>query len=127
MSKRYSLQDILTFGKYRGKTLRHVLIQDANYVKWCLDNTHNFSMDETAWDFAISISSSFNECRLTHTLATREQYSIPYSDNVEMLLINPWKEKMFRNAINQAEDITFQDIRPRKGAVKNIQLQLQFE
>ncbi len=127
MSKRYSLQDILTFGKYRGKTLRHVLTQDANYIKWCLDNIRNFSMDESAWNFAISSSISLDDCRLTGTPVASERSSIPYSDNVEMLLINPWQEKIFKNAIKQAEYIAFREIRRRKRTIKPIQLQLQFE
>ena len=43
-----NLNDKLTFGKYKNETLLEVIIKDANYILWALNNVSFFSIDEDA-------------------------------------------------------------------------------
>ena len=104
-TRQYTLNDTLAFGKYRGKTLRQVLTQDANYVQWCLGNVHDFSMDNPAWDYAISLSSSFETSKPKSTTAVAKRDSLPYSDGIEVLLYNPWGDKILKYAASIAVDV----------------------
>ena len=70
-SKITTLNDIITFGKYKDKTVRQVLNTDAQYIKWLIENTdktclpmkdiqlvldrsedehHNWLIDEYSWE-----------------------------------------------------------------------------
>ena len=104
-TKQYTLNETLAFGKYRGKTLRQVLTQDANYVQWCLGNVQNFSMDCPAWDYAISLSSAFETYKPKSTTMVAKRDSLPYSDGIEVLLYNPWGDKILMYASSVAIDV----------------------
>jgi hypothetical protein len=41
------LSDVLTFGKYRGKTLEEVSETNANYILWLIENTATVSLSYT--------------------------------------------------------------------------------
>ena len=84
--KKYTQTDKLTFGKYKGKTIREVLQIDADYIKWCQDNVKGFSMDEEPGSDA-TVKASF------------------YSEGVEILDVNPWAHRCFCNAKRMAEDV----------------------
>lgn len=128
MAKKYALHDILTFGKYRGRTLRQVLSKDAKYVQWCLGNVHNFSMDNPAWDYAISVSSSFETYRPKSSNLVAKRDSLPYSDGIEVLLHNPWGDRILKCAASVAEDILpCLELHILSAAPRAIQLQIPFD
>lgn len=127
MTKEYTLNDTLTFGKYRGKTLKAVLTRDAHYIQWCLDNISDFSLDEQAWDYAMSISSAFASHSAESPKVTVRYKCVPYSEGVEVLLINPWGKQMLKYAISHAEDIIPNDRLASICAPMATQLQIQFE
>lgn len=33
----------LTFGKYKGKTIKLVLAKEPSYIVWCIENRENFA------------------------------------------------------------------------------------
>jgi hypothetical protein len=37
--------DVLTFGKYKGQAIRYIYENDANYLRWVMDNTTDFIID----------------------------------------------------------------------------------
>lgn len=39
------INDILTFGKYRGKTILQVIDEKPSYVAWCIQNVKDFKID----------------------------------------------------------------------------------
>ena len=41
------IYDVLSFGKYQGKTILWVLDNDPSYLVWCCENVINFRMPET--------------------------------------------------------------------------------
>ena len=127
VTKKYTLNDTLTFGKYRGKTLKAVLTRDAHYIQWCLDNISNFSLDEQAWDYAMSISSAFASHSAESPKATVRYECVPYSEGVEVLLINPWGKQMLKYAISNAEDIFPYEQPVAICAQEATQLQIQFD
>jgi len=43
--KRLHPDDILTFGKYRGQTVRDVFENDANYIAWLIANSIDFVIE----------------------------------------------------------------------------------
>lgn len=87
-ARQYTLSDTLTFGKYRGKTIREVLSKDAEYLEWCKNKIAGFSIVE-------EIINSNN---------TEATY---YSDGIEVLKINLWAQRCFKNAVRMAEDVKF--------------------
>ena len=107
MTKKYTLNDTLTFGKYKGKTIREVLQIDADYIKWCQDNVKGFSMDEEPGSDT-TVKASF------------------YSEGVEILDVNPWAHRCFCNAKRMAEDVIFViESQSRSNCVsKQLQLEL---
>ena len=40
-----SADDVLTFGKYKGKTLREIHSEIPNYLIWVSQNTNDFDID----------------------------------------------------------------------------------
>ena len=36
------------FGKYRGKSVFSVLVEDVRYISWCIENVAGFVLDEDA-------------------------------------------------------------------------------
>ena len=44
--KQYTLNDHLTFGKYRGMTIQDVLQEDADYIEWCKNKVDGFMIVE---------------------------------------------------------------------------------
>jgi hypothetical protein len=47
-TKNFSLNDKLTFGKYKGYTIEEVLESDPNYIEWAIDEIEWFELDEMA-------------------------------------------------------------------------------
>ena len=54
------LDSVLTFGKYRGKTLKEVFDLDIYYLVWCLENITWFNVSQDAED--IIYTDYFNYC-----------------------------------------------------------------
>ena len=44
------MDSIMPFGKYKGKTVGEIIEDDADYMRWCVNNL-NFSIDEECLDF----------------------------------------------------------------------------
>lgn len=44
------MDSIMPFGKYKGKTVGEIIEEDADYMRWCVNNV-NFSIDEECLDF----------------------------------------------------------------------------
>ena len=85
--KQYTLSDKLTFGKYRGRTIREVMQKDAAYIEWCKKNIEGFAVSEVLTDNKRTINVSF------------------YSIGIEVLNINPWGYRFFEKARSIAEDV----------------------
>jgi hypothetical protein len=50
----HEMDTILQFGKYKGETVRSVLLQNSKYVPWCLINNEFFVIsDEVFWNLSI--------------------------------------------------------------------------
>ncbi len=47
-TRTWGRQTIFPFGKYRGLSLIKVIVQDARYISWCLENVGGFVLDEDA-------------------------------------------------------------------------------
>ena len=43
---KYERQDVLLFGKYKGKTIAEVLKIDSSYLNWCLTNVGSFKVSD---------------------------------------------------------------------------------
>lgn len=43
--KRYHLDDVIPFGKYKGQTIRYIYENDINYLRWLMDKTKDFIID----------------------------------------------------------------------------------
>ena len=37
--------DVITFGKYKGQTIRYIFDNDKNYLRWLIENTTDFIID----------------------------------------------------------------------------------
>lgn len=48
MNNKLGLTHTITFGKYKGKTIEHVILQDPSYIDWCLDNITSFKLTNKA-------------------------------------------------------------------------------
>lgn len=48
----YSLNHRLTFGKYRGEVLKHVIEKDMNYIRWAYVNVDWLKFDNDALKYA---------------------------------------------------------------------------
>ncbi len=46
--KIYTLTDVLSFGKYKGKTVVDVIERNHKYIAWCLANLTHFGLDAAA-------------------------------------------------------------------------------
>lgn len=126
MKKAYTLQDILAFGRYKGQKLGRVITNDAHYIQWCITNVSDFSMDEPAWDYAISMDASFETFKPKSSPRVDELACAPYADGIEVLLYNPWSKKMFEHALAMAEDAKIYSISPKQNRYQAIQLHIQF-
>lgn len=40
-------ESVFTFGKHKGETIGSVLVQDATYLRWCLENHEDFADIDT--------------------------------------------------------------------------------
>ncbi len=73
--KRYSLNDVLTFGKHKGEQIRRVINVDNQYISWCVFNIPGFRLDEEADTIH---SKAILEKMKTRSTRNRKYY---YSDN----------------------------------------------
>lgn len=105
--KAYTPNDKLTFGKYRGMTIREILQKDAAYIEWCKGNIDGFSVADEP--------KNANQREATF-----------YSEGIEILSINPWARKCFEYARRMAEDVILAvEIQPHANCIDK-QLQLEF-
>lgn len=44
--KKYGADDEIRFGKYRGKTVQHVLEEEPDYLVWAVGNVRGFYLEE---------------------------------------------------------------------------------
>lgn len=44
----YSLHTTLSFGKYKGESVRAIIDNDPSYIEWALDNIKWFTLDDDA-------------------------------------------------------------------------------
>jgi hypothetical protein len=72
----FKLQDVMTFGQYKGSTIEDVIFSDPNYLRWALKKLDWFDMDAEA-------RSALDESQDAERLD--EKYSDwmgdPYNDN----------------------------------------------
>lgn len=107
-AKQYSLNDIFTFGKYKGSTIQEVMNKDAAYIEWCKKNVEGFSIVEKVCDTTNSIAAT------------------PYSMGVEVLKINPWAQRCFKNALRFAEEVKIVVTKPSYNKRTCQQLEIAF-
>lgn len=48
--KVFELDDVITFGKYKGNTIDDVIHDDYGYIEWCLDNLAWFKISENVYE-----------------------------------------------------------------------------
>lgn len=106
-AKQYTLNDTFTFGKYRGYTIQEIMIKDAEYLEWCKKNIEGFIIVEKTCD--------------TGTIAATQ-----YSTGVEVLTINPWAQRCFKNALRFAEDAKIVVVKKPRGKRACQQLEIAF-
>lgn len=46
----YDLDDVMDFGKYKGKSVEDVLEEDPSYLLWLLENSERFEVDDALQD-----------------------------------------------------------------------------
>jgi hypothetical protein len=56
----YTLSTILSFGKFKGKTLLEVLEIQPSYIDWCVINLEHFFLPSSAIDAILSLKPSFS-------------------------------------------------------------------
>ena len=39
--------DILTFGKYKDRTIEYILVVDPKYLEWAIDNIQGFKLSKS--------------------------------------------------------------------------------
>ncbi len=44
----YELNDVISFGKHKGKSLKLIIGVDPDYIRWCLSNIDGFRLIEEA-------------------------------------------------------------------------------
>ena len=55
----YKPEDILRFGKHKGKSIRQVYEDDPTYIRWCLNSIDTFEMSDKDRREALEISYSY--------------------------------------------------------------------
>lgn len=48
-NKQYSKSNTLPFGKHKGESIRSVIVHDAKYLEWCIENIEGFELDDEAY------------------------------------------------------------------------------
>ena len=46
--RKYSLNDVITFGKYKGKTIKDIINIDKNYMHWAVITAKIIKLDKKA-------------------------------------------------------------------------------
>ncbi|KAA5542419.1 exodeoxyribonuclease X C-terminal domain-containing protein [Adhaeribacter rhizoryzae] len=54
----FTIDAILPFGKYCGKIVEEVCIENVNYLSWCIINIHNFTLTQKCFDGVQFLSNS---------------------------------------------------------------------
>lgn len=49
----YELETVITFGKYKGKTLKHVIDNDVLYAKWFEKEAYNVNFSDDAYRYLL--------------------------------------------------------------------------
>lgn len=106
--KKYSLTDIIDFGKYKGLCLRFLIDKDWKYVQWCTEEKDIFEMDYEA-------KSYFN--------CVKSEREVKQPVDWCSLLID--KNKFLKYLDDCAEDAVLLDL-PLTKAVKAQQLEFHF-
>jgi len=44
----WMVNDVLTFGKHSGEALDEVIVEDPEYIAWCVDEVEGFELDVEA-------------------------------------------------------------------------------
>ncbi|MCD8438372.1 hypothetical protein LNI90_11605 [Tenacibaculum dicentrarchi] len=60
----YKLDDILNFGKYKGRTIKEIIQEDINYIVWCLIQIDDFQLSD---DSAIEFINNKEKILLNHS------------------------------------------------------------
>jgi len=58
--KKYSVDSILEFGKFKGESVKKICESNPSYFEWCINNIDKFCLDSEAMDY-ISQKLKFNE------------------------------------------------------------------
>ena len=88
----YELNDTLSFGKYRGKSIHYIITHCPEYLLWCVKEVENFLMSDAAWDYACQMHKDFETirpctCDITNLIEGKTV------EGYEILAHYPWKNK----------------------------------
>ena len=61
------LGTVFNFGKYKGRTVESVILEDPSYINWCMENVEKFSMNE--------------DCKTLFSMQDWEDYIAPDFDD----------------------------------------------
>ena len=59
----YKPEDILRFGKHKGKSIRQIYEDDPTYIRWCLNSIDTFEMSCKNRKEALQVSYSYERDR----------------------------------------------------------------
>lgn len=108
--KQYTLNDKLTFGKYRGMTIQEVMKKDAGYIDWCKQNITGFVVIKVP----------------TYNRNNRTSESSREPEGIDVLNINPWGYRFLRNMHNIAEDVQIVSTEQPRRICREQQLYIEF-
>ena len=74
------VNNTLTFGKYKGKTILQVIKEKPAYIVWCVRNIKNFNIDNT---LAKELCRQYDEHFWKYSLSK-------YNDNIRILMDKPY-------------------------------------
>ena len=50
MNRYWNKKDILTFGKYKGCSLKNIIMKDVSYITWCIENLPDFILENEMYE-----------------------------------------------------------------------------
>lgn len=90
------IDDVFSFGKYKGYTLKEVMAEHGSYVGWCLENIPSFHIEPM--DMEKHFLKNYNKWKKNHKGMTvhysSRKRSLPLGvESMEMDLVNMLNER----------------------------------
>ena len=80
------IYNLFNFGKYKGKTLLHVIDNDPQYIIWCINNIKEFKINNTLKNDLLTHYNNWNVQReRIHIHKQMKLYNLTASDYISLL------------------------------------------